>query len=381
MAAPTSFVARPARPAPRGGRRAPVARVPALLPVLILAGVALVVTVLAYARALLMPVALAALLAFLLGPIVATFERRIGRIAGVILVVVLASSVLGGLGWAVGSQAASLGEEIWRYRDNLKQKVADIRGAGRGGVIEKVQSTTEEVVEELEKEENPARPDKPVPVVVQPEPLWRLPRLLEALANVALVLILLIFMLLERHELRDRLIRLIGFARLTTTTRAMDEAGRRISHYLLRQTIINGTFGVGVAVGTLVMGLPYAFFWGCLSSVLRFIPYVGPWVSALLVCAFALAYFQGWMQPLLVVGLFVVLELFTNMVMETYLYSQSAGVSQVALLVAVAFWTWLWGAVGLALATPLTVCLAVLVKYVPELRLLPVLMTNEPVLT
>jgi hypothetical protein len=187
-----------------------------------------------------------------------------------------------------------------------------------------------------------------------------------------------IFMLLERQELRNRLIRLIGYGRLTTTTRALDEAGQRISRYLLMQTIINGSFGLGIGLGLFLIGVPYAVLWGFLAAALRFVPYVGPWAAAALVTLFSLAVSPGWLQPLLVAGLFVILELPSNMVMEPMLYGQSAGASQVALLVAAVFWTWLWGPLGLMLATPLPVCLVVLGKYVPEMEFLAVLLADHP---
>ena len=365
------------RQSARGG---PVFR--GVRPVALLVGVVTAVGALYLGRAFLMPVAVAGLLTFLLNPIVRLFERRLPRAAAVVVVVVLTFSVLGGLAWVLALQAASLGGEIPEYRDNLKRKIADVRGASRGTVIEKVQSATKEVVEELQKEDKTAKPvEKPVPVVVksQPATFWS-PAILEALGHVGLVLVLVIFMLLERLQLRDRLIRVIGFGRIATTTKAMDEAAQRISHYLTMQTLINGMFGLGVALGMLAIGLPHAFLWGALAAVLRFIPYVGPWAAAVLVSLAGLAVFDGWLQPLLIVALFVVLELFTNLVLETYFYSQSAGVSQVALLLAVAFWTWIWGAVGLALATPLTVCLLVMAKYVPDLEVVTILLSDEPVM-
>jgi len=187
-------------------------------------------------------------------------------------------------------------------------------------------------------------------------------------------------MLLERRELRDRVILLIGYRRMTATTRALDEAGARISRYLLMQSIINGSFGVALGLGLFLIGVPYAVIWGSLAAALRFIPFVGAFVAVLPPLALSLAVFPGWLQPALVVGLFLVLELVTIMVMEPWLYGQSAGVSQVALLIAVTFWTWFWGPVGLLLATPLTVCLIVLGKHLPALGFIVVLMGDRPVI-
>jgi len=187
-------------------------------------------------------------------------------------------------------------------------------------------------------------------------------------------------MLLERRELRDRVILLIGYRRMTATTKALDEAGARISRYLLMQSLINGSFGVAVGLGLFLIGVPYAVTWGCLAAALRFIPYLGAFVALLLPLAVSLAVFPGWLQPALVVGLFLVLELITGWVMEPWLYGQSAGVSPVALLIALTFWTWLWGPVGLLMATPLTVCLIVLGKHLPALRSIVVLMGDRPVI-
>jgi hypothetical protein len=192
--------------------------------------------------------------------------------------------------------------------------------------------------------------------------------------------VLMVFMLLERRELRDRVILLIGYRRVTVTTRALDEAGARISRYLLMQSIMNGSFGVAVGLGLFLIGVPYAVIWGSLAAAFRFIPYVGTYSAALLPFALSLAVFPGWLQPGLVVGLFLLLQLVTNMVIEPWLYGQSAGVSRVALLIAVTFWTWLWGPVGLLLATPMTVCLLVLGKHLPALGFIVVLMGDRPVI-
>ena len=356
-------------------------RVPIILVSVLVGG-----TILYVAQAVLMPMALAVLLTFLLAPIVGFLERRrLGRVLPVLVVVVLMFVVLGGITWAIAVQFVSLSGEIPRYRDNLKQKIADVRGAGTGGTLEQVQSAAKEVSEELKKEAPAATPgDKPlpvpVPVVVRSEPtgLWQVPSLLEWLGSAGVVFVLVIFMLFERQELRNRLIRLIGYGRLTTTTRALDEAGQRISRYMLMQTIINGSFGLGIGLGVFVIGVPYAVLWGFLAATLRFIPYVGPWAAAALVTVFSLAIFPGWLQPLLVAGLFVILELLSNLVVEPRLYRQSAGASQVALLAAAVFWTWLWGPIGLMLATPLTVCLVVLGKHIPDMEFITVLLADQP---
>jgi predicted PurR-regulated permease PerM len=348
----------------------------------IIALIALVVAGLYWLQAVLIPLALAVLLTFLLSPVVGTLQRRgLGRVPAVLVTVVLALSVLGGIGWTLTRQLVTLADELPQYSLNIHQRIADLRGVSKGGSVEKVQKAVEDVVGEIQKTDKPgvAR-QKPVAVVLEPPSiLAHLPTLLQALASAVVVTVLMIFMLLERRELRDRVILLIGYRRMTATTRALDEAGARISRYLLMQSIINGSFGVAVGLGLFLIGVPYAVTWGSLAAVLRFIPYVGSSVAAVLALALSLAVFPGWLQPALVVGLFLVLDI-TVSVMEPWLSGQSAGVSQVALLIAVIFWTWLWGPVGLLLATPLTVCLIVLGKHLPALGFIVVLMGDRPVI-
>jgi hypothetical protein len=210
--------------------------------------------------------------------------------------------------------------------------------------------------------------------------LRQLPAVVESLVTAGLIVALLIFMLLRHAELRNRLIRLFGSGRLPITTRAMDEAGERISRYLLTQSLVNGGFGLAIGLGLSLIGLPYAVLWGFLAATLRFVPYLGPWLAALMPLALALAVFRGWTEPLLVLALFAVLEPVIFLVLEPLVYGSRTGVSDIALLIAVGFWTWLWGPVGLILSTPLTVCLVVLGKYVPEVSFLVVLMGDEPAL-
>lgn len=346
----------------------------------VLASLVLVIASLYWAKAVLVPLALAFMLTFLSQPIVAALHRRgLGRTPAAVLVVMLLALVLGVLGWAVVLQFSSLASELPGYKDNLKQKIDDLRSASKGGVVEKVQETIADLTREFEKNSpSTGAPQNPVAVTATGSSLVSyVPSLLEFLADTGLVLVLLLFMLISYEDLRDRLFRLIGYGRLTDTTKALDEAGQRISRSLLMQTIVNGTYGCTVGLGLFCFGLPYALLWGSLAAAVRFIPYVGPAVGALLPIALSLAVFAGWVKPLLIGGLFVLLELVTNMILEPLLYGRSAGVSQVALLMAAAFWTWLWGPVGLLLATPLTVCLGVLGKYVPQLSFLDVLLSDE----
>jgi predicted PurR-regulated permease PerM len=358
-----------------------------LRPWITFAGCVLVVAVLYWAQAILVPLAIAVLLTFLLAPAVTWIERFVRRPAAIALIVLATFSVLGGASWAVARQLSAFADSLPSYRDNIRQKVADLRDAGKGGSVEKVQQTLEEIQEDIEQSEKPTgRRGEPVVVASQQvQTLWGFPAwvgpLIEPLSTASLVLVMVIFMLMERQELRDRLISVVGSGHLTLTTRAFDEAGTRVSRYLLMQSLVNLTYGIAVAIGLYFIGVPYATLWGVLGAVLRFIPYVGPLVAAGAPILVSLAALPGWERPLYVIGLFAAIELFTNMVLETLLYAGAAGVSQVALLIAVAFWTWLWGPIGLLLATPLTVCLVVIGKHVPGFGFVATLMADTPPLS
>jgi predicted PurR-regulated permease PerM len=336
-----------------------------------------------WARPVLMPVALSILLAFLLSPI-ADGLQKIGlpRVASVIVVVLIAFSILGAVGWVTARQITSFANELPQYKDNITEKIADLRRLSKVSPLEKVQKTVEDIQKTVEKGEAKTAQAKPAPPVgeIQPPKFFTIAfgGFVEFLTSAGLVVFLVIFMLMEREDLRNRIIRLVGYKRMNVTTKAFEEIGRRISRYLLMQSLINGTYGLAVAAALFLIGLPYAFLWGFLAGMLRFIPYVGPWVGALFPTVLGLAVFPGWLWPLSVVALFVVLELSAVMILEPLLYSHSAGVSQVALLVAIAFWTWLWGPLGLMMATPLTVCFVVLGKYIPQFQFIVVLMSDEP---
>ena len=360
----------------------------------ILVGLALVLGFLYWARVVLIPVALAILLTFLLAPVVNWLQwRKFGRTPAVILVTLMTLATAVGVGWAVTHQITDLIDTYPRYEENINAKIASFRARGREGLVDKAQALAQRIASEIEDteaapvpQEQAGPPPQPVRIVSEEGPfglsnIWSVAGpLLEPIANAGLVLVLMIFMLINREDLRDRVIALIGQVQLTETTRAFDDAGERISRYLLMQLIINTGFGLAVMFGLLAIGVPYAPLWGFFAAVFRYIPYLGPWLAALLPIALSLLISRDWSTALLVVGLFGVLELVTNMAIEPMVYGRGIGVSQAALLVSVAFWTWFWGPVGLILASPLTVCLVVLGKHVPFLRFFETLLGDRPAL-
>ena len=356
-----------------------------LKPWVTFAGCVLVVVVLYWAQDVLVPFALAILLTFVLAPPVTWLERWVGRVAAVLAVVTLVFTILGMAGWGLVRQMDHLAGDLPRYRVNILAKIADVRGASKGGSVEKLQETIEDIKTDLGKSETPKGTVSRPAVFISEQVAglsgfaWLGP-ILGPLGTAGLVLAMVIFMLLERRDLRDRLIGLIGHGRLAITTKAFDEAGTRVSRQLLMQSLVNLVYGIAAGVGLYFFGVPYALVWAALGAALRFIPYLGPVLGAGAPILVSLAALQGWAGPLGVAGMFVVLELFTNLVLETVLYAGAAGVSQVALLVSVAFWTWLWGPLGLLLATPLTVCLVVLGKHVPGLEFVGTLMADTPAL-
>src|SRR5688572_31044251 len=352
---------------------------------LIFGGAVLVVVVLYWAQAVFVPIALAALLSFVLSPPTTWLERWVGRVPAVLTVVTLVFVILGAAGWGLARQMNGLADDLPRFRANILAKIDDVRGAGKGGTVEKLQETIDDIKTELKETEAP-KGRAPQQVIVAPDTTSFIPGitwlgpLMGPLGTAALVIALVIFMLLERRDLRDRLIGLVGHGRLTVTTKAFDEAGSRVSRQRLMQTLVNAIYGVAAGAGLYFLDVPYAFVWGALGAALRFIPYLGPVIAAGAPIIVSLAALPGWSDPLWVIGLFVVLELFTNMVLETALYAGAVGVSQVVLLVSVAFWTWLWGPLGLLMASPLTVCLVVLGKHVPGLAFVGLLMDDTPAL-
>lgn len=351
-----------------------------------LGGIVLVTATLYWAQKVLIPLSLAVLLAFVLNPIVAVVQRRgLGRVPTVLLVTCLSFLLLGGIGLGLTLEVKRLAAELPQYKENVVKKVAGLREAGQGRWLQDLEDMLKEP-EGVPKEEKTTKgsPEDPLMVRMQPASAFTLERVaapaVEFLATAGLVVVLVVFMLIQREELRNRLIQLIGQGRLIHTTRAFEEAARGLSRFLLMQLFVNASFGLMLGLGLFLMGMPYPFLWGILAGTLRFVPYVGTWLASGLILLFSVAVTPTWTLPLLVLAFVVVLELSTAFVVEPLLFGHSTGVSPIALVVAAAFWTWLWGPVGLVLSTPMTACLVVLGRYVPRLEFLGVLLGAKAVM-
>jgi predicted PurR-regulated permease PerM len=407
--------------------------------------VAIVTTIAAlfFAKEILLPLALAILLSFLLTPLANTLERwRIPRVPATILVVAMSFAVLCALGWIVTIQLVDLSRELPNHKENLFAKVRSVRPDSQ--TITELSKTVEGLGKELTGGEQPQedqddaanqdgqadrdrreQPDQqetaddtgtstpladdrsPADAILPleesadgedgnpavelrvvempPSPLaqiqtWLGP-LVAPLTTVGMVIVMVFFILLDRENQRNRLIQLFGKSNLHRTTEAIHDAGRRIGRYLRMQFLINAGYGLTVALGLWLIGVPGAVMWGVLGFSLRFLPYVGPWIAAVMPIIVSVATSPGWTQPMFVVSLYIVLELLLNNVAEPLLYGGSTGVSTVGVILAAIFWTWLWGPIGLVLAMPITVCLVVMARYVPQLRFITVLLADQPTLT
>lgn len=333
------------------------------------------------AREVLIPFALAILLAFLLAPAVRRLERwKLGRALSTFIVVALGFSLIGTVAYVAGSQAVSLAANLPQYRANISAKIREIRKPGVGRIAK-----AQEAIKDLEKQADPT-PQKPMPVVETPKsPYAQLMDLVTPLAKpVGLALAVIVFtilMLLHRESMREKLIGLIGPRRINVTTQALDEASDRVSRYLFMQLVMNACFGIPFGVALYFIGIPNAALWGLLATLLRFIPYAGVWIAVSMPVVLAFAISEGWSQVGWVLGVFFALELVLVNLVEPLVYGRSAGLSPIAIILAALFWTLLWGPVGLLLATPLTVCVAVMGRYIPELGYLNVILGVEPVLS
>lgn len=393
----------------------------------VLASICVVVGALYFGREVFVPLALAILLSFLLTPAVRWLERwRFPRVAATLTVVLLAVAVVVVIGYVVGRQFASVIDQLPSYQGELRTKIEKIRS--HGGFFRKLQHEAQNISSAAtgtsvpgsqpaatQAATNPggsgtiapaAAPEPahipttqyseehplPVRVVQQLTPAEMLAqyatKVLDPLATAGLVAVFVIFMLLNREDLRDRIIRLVGHGRINLTTQALDDTGSRISRYLGALSIVNAAYGVCVATGLWVIGhflghgrgFPNVLAWGLLVALFRFVPYVGIWIGASVPLVLSFALFPGSAVFFATLGLFIALEVIVSQFVEPFWYGASTGMSALAVLVAAVFWTWLWGPIGLLLSTPLTVCLVVMGKYVPQLQFLDILLGDEPVL-
>ena len=362
------------------------------------------IAVLYFARGILVPLAFAVILTFVLSPVVALLQRlRIGR-APAVAVTILATMVAAGcVAWTIAIQLVDVAEQIPRYRKNIHVKTEALRIPTKGP-FGLAASSLREIARELsgpaapaadtappaqnrKQRAGPATPALPLPVQIVEQPADGLVYLrsviqpaLRPLGLAGLVLIFTIFMLVKRFDLRHRLFRLVGLGQINLMTQALDDAAQRVSRYLLMQVLVNAGFGVLFGLGLYWIGVPNPALWGAVAGFLRIVPYVGTMVAAVLPIALSLAAFDSWLPPLLVFLLFGSLELIIANFVEPLLYGARTGISSLALLVAAVFWTTLWGPAGLILSTPLTVCVVVLGRYVPQLSFLHTLLGDEEVM-
>ena len=356
-----------------------------------------IVASLYFARDVFIPLVLAVLLSFVLAPAV-NFLRRLhlGRVPSVIAAVLLALLVIIGAGAVIGSQVADLAGDLPRYQTTIQKKVAGLQEGILGRATELLRRANHQIQEASDQAAAPAttgqpstsEAPKPTLVKVQeadPSPFSLVQKVLgpivHPLTTLGIVIIVVIFLLLQRADLRNRMIRLFGSSDLHRTTVAMDDAASRLSTYFLVQLALNAGFGVLIGVGLWFIGVPSPVLWGVFAALMRFVPYVGALLSGLFPLALAAAVDPGWSMVAWTAALFLIAEPLFGHVAEPMLYGHSTGMSPFAVIVSTLFWGWLWGPIGLILATPFTVCLVVLGRHVERLEFLDVLLGDRPPLT
>jgi predicted PurR-regulated permease PerM len=355
------------------------------------------ITTLYLAKTVVLPLALALLLSFVLAPLVTGLERlRLPRIVAIPLVLLTAGAVLGAVGWTVLAQLVEVTDALPAYTNNIHDKLQSfhqskttsfVRAQKELDTLSKQLSglssefaDSREIIGETELGSSPARPVSVREVGSNQGRLDAMSGLLGMVISIVLVAVFTFFMLLKREDLRNRLIQLTGHGRLNLMTQAMDDASRRVSRYLSFQWLVNTTFGLIILLVLHLMHLPHALLFGALAGLLRFIPYIGAPIGALLPTALSMAVFNGWTKTLLIMAIFFCMEIVTANLVEPHVYGKHTGLSSLAILVAAIFWGLIWGPIGLVLSVPLTVCLVVVGAHVPNLQFLTVLLGDQPVL-
>ena len=361
--------------------------------------VAILVAGIYFGQPVLMPLALAILMAFALAPVVIALRKiRMGRVASVILAVLFAVVLISAIGTFVGAQFAQLVTRLPALQDNIAQKIEAVSDTAKSGAMARAVGTLRSLADQITGGGDTAAQTnsstytnmRTPPVVVQVQDAGTSSLqilqtvagpLLQPLAQFFFVLVLVAFILLQKEDLRDRFVRLAGSGDMQRTTVALDDAAARLSRYLLRQTLINGCFGLTIATGLWLIGIPTAGLWGLVAMLSRFVPYVGVPLAAVFPLALAIAVDPGWYMLIWVGALYFVLEAIIGQVIEPTVYGRSMGLSAVAVVVAAVFWTWLWGPVGLLLSTPLTMCFVVMGRHVERLQFLDVMLGDRPPLS
>ena len=364
----------------------------------------IIIAMLYLGREIFVPISLAILLSFVLAPLVGILQRiHVPRGLAVVSVVIFAFALIFAMGGLLASQLTQLAGDLPRYQSTISEKIQSFRDTNAGrGTLERASDMLKDLSKELDKPKDAAsaqasnstispnspRPPTPVPVEVrQPDPgaleslRTLISPLVHPLATTGIIIIFVIFILLQREDLRNRIIRLAGSYDLQRTTAALDDAARRLSRLFLTQLIVNGAFGLVIGIGLWLIGTPSAVLWGILAAVLRFVPYIGAVIAAAFPLALAVAVDPGWSMLLWTLALFIVVEPIVGHVVEPMVYGRSTGLSPVAVVASAAFWTALWGPIGLVLATPLTVCLVVLGRHVERLDFLDVMFGDRPALS
>ena len=336
-------------------------------------------------RVVAIPIAMAIFFTYVLAPVVAFLQRRaIGRMTAVILTVTAAVCLFLGTSFLITQQLASLTQTLTANAEPIKIKVASLRTS----ILGSTDSPLAKLMDDLDKMIAPAKGDADKILVMEPRQSAWTPSIntivgpaTEAFGQAAFSFILVVFMLLSKTDLGDRLLRLLGEDQMTTTTRAMNDASERVSNYLFHQFIINSLFGLVVAIALFAIGMKYSLLWGFLITLMRYVPYIGTWLGVIPPAIFAFATSPDFSLALGTVGIVLGLEIFVNNLVEPRIYGKSLGVSEVAQLVSAAIWSFLWGPIGLILSSPITTCLLVLGRHAPPFRFLEVLLGNTPPLS
>lgn len=343
-----------------------------------------------FAQTIVIPLTVAALFTFLLSPLVIKLEKWIGRIASILLVVIVVFSIIGFTGYIFARQLILFGSNFQSYYEIMQTKLQAFQFP-EGGILNRIGHVIGNLKEGLLGEPSTVESAAKVsPIYVKLIDLSSgfthfvesfFGSFFNILGMTGIVILLVIFMLLNREDIRGRIIKLIGHSRISSTTSAMNEASERVFRYLFRLFIVNVGYGICVTIGLHWIGIPNAILWGCFAAILRFIPYIGPWIAAIIPIALSFIITNTWSVPIITISFFIILEIITAYVIEPFYYGVGTGVSSFALIVAAIVWTWLWGPIGLLLSTPLTVCLVVLGQYVTNMNFLRVLLSQEQALT